>query len=307
MIDYRADGLELWFESENARTLAKEPSPPYSVTVGVRPANFANSVEVEYRINGGPTRHLSARPLEDSRFPGTQLFQAVFPHLSPGSTVEYAPAVRSLGRRIGPRLGSPEAASFSVPRAADTSSGASPMPAAGSIAPLQLVGGDAAFPYTIERLARVHAQLAPAKPVGVTPDGFRVNFDITGGRITGDRLKATVEPGGSDCLRIREDGVGIVAVRTTLRTEDGAVIYADYSGVLELGERGYQDVLNGRYPSRPRVCLAPRFLCASPAYGWLNRLQCLGIGYVTMAKLEVDYDLYAAHLPDATERPAATS
>lgn len=155
------------------------------------------------------------------------------------------------------------------------------------------------FPYTLELLAQVKASLAQGERIGPTPDGFRVNFPITGGRIVGKRFNATVEGGGAHALRIREDGTAIVAVKATLRTDDGARVFTEYSGVLDLGENGYQDALNGHFPPRPQLHLAPRFVCASPAYGWLNRLQCLGIGYVTMADLDVNYDLYAMRLTDA--------
>ncbi len=33
---------------------------------------------------------------------------------------------------------------------------------------------------------------------------------------------------------------------------------------------------------------------AHPAYAWLNRLQCLGIGEVDLSKNRVTYDVYIA-------------
>jgi hypothetical protein len=206
-----------------------------------------------------------------------------------------------MGRRIGPRLGSDDASSFSVMPAGHSlarSSRAVESPSEIAVPTAPRSERRAPFSYTAERLAQVWAKLAPPKVIGKTPEGLRVNFAITGGWISGERFNATVEAGGADCLRIREDGMGIVAVRTTLKTDDGAIVYAEYSGVLDLGEGGYQNAINGRYPSKPRVRLAPRFLCASPAYAWLNRLQCIGIGYVTMASLEVDYDLYVMDVPE---------
>ena len=152
------------------------------------------------------------------------------------------------------------------------------------------------FLYTLERLAQVQAFLAQGDVIGPTPDGLRINFLITGGSIVGERFNATVEAGGADALRVREDGTAIVEVRATLRTDDGARVFTEYSGVLDLGQDGYQNALKGDFPPRPRVYLAPRFVCASPVYRWLNRLQCMGIGYVTMADLEVNYDLYAMRL-----------
>ena len=37
----------------------------------------------------------------------------------------------------------------------------------------------------------------------------------------------------------------------------------------------------------------PRYVTAAPQLRWLNRLQCVGLGRVTLATLIVEYDLYA--------------
>jgi hypothetical protein len=268
-----------------------------------------NAMEVEYRVDGGPKRVLQSTLVRDALADNAQFFRAVFPYVPPGSTVEYAPILRSLGRRIGAPLGSqglpsfieqPLTSTFSQPAAAG------PPPPVFNPTERQQVLPDP-FPYTLERLARVHCRLAHPEIIGVTPDGLRVNFQIIEGRIVGDRFKATVESGGGDALRIRDDGTAIVAVRTTLMTDDGARVFTEYSGVLELGEDGYHNALTGHFPRKPQVYLAPRFVCASPAYRWLNRLQCMGIGFVTMPELEVDYDLYAMRLVDACPGPIEDS
>jgi hypothetical protein len=155
------------------------------------------------------------------------------------------------------------------------------------------------FEYTLVHLAQVKASLAKREVIGPTPNGLRINFLITGGRIEGERFNATFDGGGADALRVREDGIAIAAIRTTLTTDDGARVFTEYSGVLDLGADGYENALRGTLPPRPPVYLVPRFLCGSPAYAWLNRLQCVGIGYVTMADLEINFDLYAMRLSDA--------
>jgi Protein of unknown function (DUF3237) len=296
-LELTGDGLTLWYGDD----LTPAPSGevpvdlPVSVTVGVRPARPTNAIDVEYRINGGPRRVLHSRLLREDIKDNAQLFRAVFPYLPPGSTVEYAPMLRSMGRRIGSPLGREGLPSFSVLSSALDRQRIEAV-RADTVAPHRPIPGlPEPFPFTLERLAHVHCFLAQPEVIGGTPDGLRVNFRILSGRIDGDRLKANVE-GGADALRIREDGTGIVGVRTTLVTDDGARIFTEYSGVLDLGEHGYRDAVAGRYPPRPRVHLAPRFLCAAPAYGWLNRLQCMGLGYVTMPTLEVHYDLYAMRL-----------
>ena len=74
----------------------------------------------------------------------------------------------------------------------------------------------------------------------------------------------------------------------------GDVLFTDYSGVFDLGPSGYENALARRFPATPPLRLAPRFVTSDARYQWLTRLQCVGIGQVDMAKLQVDYDLYAA-------------
>jgi hypothetical protein len=39
--------------------------------------------------------------------------------------------------------------------------------------------------------------------------------------------------------------------------------------------------------------MAPRFVTSSASLNWLNGLQCIGLGRVTLATLLVEYDVYA--------------
>lgn len=133
----------------------------------------------------------------------------------------------------------------------------------------------------------------PPEIIGETPEGIRVNFYVTGGEVTGDRLNGTVLPVGGDWLTLRRDGVGILDVRATIETDDGALIYVTYTGILETGEDGYQRFLEGDLPKAPTIRGAPRFLTAHPDYLWLNRLQCINIGEANLEDYVVNYDLFA--------------
>lgn len=63
---------------------------------------------------------------------------------------------------------------------------------------------------------------------------------------------------------LRTDGVGILDVRATIETHDGALIYAAYSGVIDLGEDGYQKFLQGELPaSGTPIRTAPCFYTMS--------------------------------------------
>jgi hypothetical protein len=77
-----------------------------------------------------------------------------------------------------------------------------------------------------------HADLQ-GSVVGAGPYGQRVFADVVSGTVEGDRLKGTLAATGGDWL-IGPDGLGRADVRIQIHTHDGAVIYAQYFGLLEI-------------------------------------------------------------------------
>ena len=45
--------------------------------------------------------------------------------------------------------------------------------------------------------------------------------------------------------------------------------------------------------SMPPLRITPRYYTGEPAYLWMNRLQCVGVGEVDMRQMRVTYDIYA--------------
>lgn len=133
----------------------------------------------------------------------------------------------------------------------------------------------------------------PPEVIGPLPEGIRVNFYVTGGTVSGPKLEGRILPVGGDWLTIRKDGVGILDVRATMETADGALIYTAYSGVIDFGEDGYERFLRQELPPTAELRIAPRYHTAHPDYQWLNRLQCVGIGRSDSTRSEVSYDIYA--------------
>ena len=133
----------------------------------------------------------------------------------------------------------------------------------------------------------------PPEVIGPVPEGIRANFYVTGGEISGPKLRGTIRPVGGDWLTVRTDGMGILDVRATFESHDGALIDAAYTGVADLGEDGYQKFLRQDLPRIVQLRIAPRFRTVHPSYQRLNRVQCIGIGEVDMERLEVRYDVYA--------------
>ncbi len=116
--------------------------------------------------------------------------------------------------------------------------------------------------------------------LGRTPLGDRRVAVVSGGQFEGQRLKGTVQQGGSDWILIRPDGSMQLDVRLTLETADGAAIGMRYSGyrhgsaaVLERLNRGEQ-VDPASYYFR----IAPLFETSAVKYDWINRIVGVGTG-----------------------------
>ena len=134
----------------------------------------------------------------------------------------------------------------------------------------------------------------PPEIIGPVAQGFRLNAYFAGGTVSGPKVNGKILPVGGDFITIRTDGVGDIDVRLTIQTDDGALIYQTNTGVLELGETGYQDFMTQNVKEEiPQVRASIRFQTAHPNYSWMNRKQCIGIGQFIAAEGKVKYDVYA--------------
>ena len=130
--------------------------------------------------------------------------------------------------------------------------------------------------------------------IGEVPEGVRVKGYFTGGNITGPTVFGKLRPVGGDWLTVRRDGVGIIDVKTTAETNDGALLYITYSGIIDFGPTGYTDFLAGKPPVNGIALRTnPKVSTSHPNYVWLNRLHCFGVGGAFLDRSEVAYDVYA--------------
>src|SRR5262245_12552220 len=147
--------------------------------------------------------------------------------------------------------------------------------------------------HKLEHILSYTGELAtPPELIGPLPEGIRVNFYSTGGEVTGPRIRGKVRPVGGDWMTVRRDGVATLDVRTTFETHDAALILVTYSGIIDLGEDGYDKVLRGELPVAAQIRTSPRFATSHPQYLWLNRLHCIGVGEYIAASNHVTYDVY---------------
>jgi hypothetical protein len=249
-------------------------------------------VTVAYRIDGGLVTSVRAvrQSVDDAR--RVAYFRVDFPTFWTGSRVAYVPVVSCAGRTA------PDAGTISaLPSAFLLDAAAPALRPAGRPSAAGVAAGPrsaARLPFAMEYFASIRIPLKAPETIGVTPEGIRVNWFWypAEGEIIGPKIRGKVRQMGGDWMTIRRDGVGIIDVRATIETDDGALLYVSHHGHYELGPNGYQDFLAHRWPARAPTRTTPTFHTAHPDYVWLNRLVCVGIGEVHMQELAYTYDLY---------------
>jgi hypothetical protein len=136
-------------------------------------------------------------------------------------------------------------------------------------------------PELIEEMTH-YADLA-LDEVGTGPFGNRMIFNVTGGEFDGDRLKGTIVGAGADWCLVGPDGYGRLDVRATFKTHDGAVIYVQYVGILEITPALMEVLGGGGTPTEfgdQYFFTNPRCETGDERYAWLNRTMLIGQGRV---------------------------
>lgn len=148
----------------------------------------------------------------------------------------------------------------------------------------------------LEKLMTYHADLKAPVEVGTGPYGNRNIFEVTGGWFKGDKLNGKFLSGGGDWILIDDKGFGHLDVRATLETDDGAFIYMQYYGILEINEKaGTALATGGATPTNygdSYFMTAPRLETGDERYAWVNNLVAVGEGRI-QAGPSVEYNVYA--------------
>jgi Protein of unknown function (DUF3237) len=132
--------------------------------------------------------------------------------------------------------------------------------------------------------------------VGATPEGHRAIYHVTGGELSGPKIKGKYLPSGGEWARIRPDGSLAIDVRCCVETDEGALIYVTYQGRLVVPAELQAQVFDMTAPDRPPPStyyfrVAPLFETANEKYAWLNGIQAVGVGEVVQGG--VAYRVYA--------------
>lgn len=119
--------------------------------------------------------------------------------------------------------------------------------------------------------------------IGETAGGRRRIAPIFGGAFEGPRLKGAVLPGGADWVINRPDGVMVIDVRITLKTDDGALIYCTYQGRFRAPPEPMARFSRGAMLADHEYMLRilARFETGAAQYAWLNDALVVGSGRQT--------------------------
>ena len=131
---------------------------------------------------------------------------------------------------------------------------------------------DAAVGVGLEFEFEFHAKVKPPLAIGPGPHGMRMFFETIEGEVVGERISGRVLTGGGDWLLIGADGWGRLDARAQFETSDGAVIYASYTGHIEMNE-----VVQGAVGSGGGTEYEDQYMRAAvaletgdPRYAWVN-------------------------------------
>jgi hypothetical protein len=136
------------------------------------------------------------------------------------------------------------------------------------------------------------AILKPPLAIGAGPAGARMYYEICGGEVVGDRLRGAVRGGGEWAL-VGSDGYLRVDVRAQVETNDGAFLYVQYLGLLEVNAVVQNAIANqtGTQFEDQHFYTNPRFETGDARYSWLNTTFLIGEGRL-LPGLGVEYRLW---------------
>ena len=117
-------------------------------------------------------------------------------------------------------------------------------------------------------------------------------FDVTGGTFEGEKLRGKVLASGGDWILVDEEGMGHIDVRITLETHDGAFLYVQYYGRLEIN-KAVMTALGGGKPTEfgdVHFMTQPRIETGDQRYKWLNNIITVAEGRIVESAVE--YQVY---------------
>lgn len=122
--------------------------------------------------------------------------------------------------------------------------------------------------------------LVPISAQRMKIDGtMLITAGYPGGWVKGPGISGKFVAPGGDWITVTPAGVARLDARIVIETDDGALIYMTYGGIVvsskEAGEAlGRGEVVTDK--TWPYFVIAPTFRTSSEKYDWLNKVQAVG-------------------------------
>ncbi|SLN66268.1 hypothetical protein AQS8620_03084 [Aquimixticola soesokkakensis] len=139
----------------------------------------------------------------------------------------------------------------------------------------------------------IRAEIAPPRSGGKSPLGERLHIPITGGTVTGPRLRARILPGGSDWPLITPDGTSKICADYTIEAEDGTLILVHNEGLRASSAEVLARLRAGEKvrPEEFYFRCAPRFDVGDGPHAWLR--STLFVGSIAPQGNVIEIDVFA--------------
>ena len=131
-------------------------------------------------------------------------------------------------------------------------------------------------PPSLEHLCDLAVTIAAPVEVGPTPAGLRRMIPITGGTVTGPRVKGKVLAGGADFQLILGGGTQAhLDARYVIELDDGSRVF-----VQDASLENSQRIMKGQAVNPDEIYFRcqPKLEATSPAWAWLSESQFIGTG-----------------------------
>jgi len=124
-------------------------------------------------------------------------------------------------------------------------------------------------PPLLEHVADLVVRVAPPTVVSSS----RRVIGITGGEVSGPRIRGKVLPGGADFQVIRADNTTDLEARYVIETDSGSLIYVVNTGYRHGPPEAMERLQRGELvdPALIYFRCTPRFETAAAEYHWLTR------------------------------------
>lgn len=145
----------------------------------------------------------------------------------------------------------------------------------------------------LEYVGTYNATLKPPIHAG-GPFGTRMIFEVLGGEFHGaSGERGILLTGGADWLLVGQDGWGRLDVRGQIQMADGAVLYMQYYGLIEMNAAVTNALQNGMSTDFDQQYFrtSPRFESSDPRYAWLQQNVFVAQGRI-LAGPGVEYNVF---------------